>query len=129
MEFVRIFGVIAVGALIGVVLRGFDSKIAVWVSVATVIIVLIHTVRSLDPVIKLVNFISGKVDGGSEIVVVLLKVSAVNIVSYVLSVLCSECGEKSLVSVIEIVSDVMCLGASFPMLYSIYGSIIDLLGG
>ena len=129
MEFIKIFGVIAVGLVFVVVIKGFDTKMAVWVNVATVIVVLIYSVNALGPVIELVNLFSGKIENGGETIVVLVKISVVNIVSYALSVLCSECGEKSLVSVIETVSDVICLGFALPMLNSIYGSIMSLLGG
>ena len=129
MEFIKIFGIIAIGLIFCVVLKGLDSKMAVWVSVATVIVVLLYSVKALEPVVELVNSLSKKVDGGSGIVAIMLKVSMVNIVSYVLSILCSECGEKSLVSVIGVVSDVICLLLVVPMLGSIYDAVIDLLGG
>ena len=129
MEFIKIFGIIAIGLTFCVVLKVLDSKMAVWVSVATVIVVLLYSVKALEPVVELVNSLSKKVDGGSGIVAIMLKVSMVNIVSYVLSILCSECGEKSLVSVIGVVSDVICLLLVVPMLGSIYDAVIDLLGG
>ena len=95
MEFIKIVGIIAIGLTFCVVLKGLDSKMAVWVSVATVIVVLLYSVKALEPVVELVNSLSKKVDGGSGIVAIMLKVSMVNIVSYVLSILCSECGERA----------------------------------
>ena len=119
MEILQIAG-IAVGGMIMVSLvRAFKPEFAIYIVIATVIVILILCVTQLTAVFQFLKSVYDDMSYGKEYFPIIIKVLVVAYLADFTAQLCNDAGETSIGSKVELAGKIIIFYLSLPILVSI----------
>ena len=127
MEILKVAGIIILGLTLTLILKIRDVRFASTVTIVTFLIVMIWMVDTVRPIIDLVSVFTSKMNGDYNILPLVLKTTGISLVSYTISVICTENGEKTLANTMELATDIICIFMALPLIRNVFDSLIDLL--
>lgn len=128
----KIFGVAILAAFAAVFLRKSSSDIATLLKICGGVILAAACIARISPILEYVNEICSAAAFGEEIsqsVGVLLRVLCVAILTGICSNICRDCGEMSIAHYTELGGKIEILILALPLLESMLGTVIELVGG
>ena len=119
MEILQIAGIAVSGMLIVSLVRIFKPEFAIYIVIATVIVILYISLHQLTSVFQFLKSIYDEMTYGKEYFPIIIKVLAVAYVADFTSQLCSDAGETSIGSKVELAGKIIIFYISLPILVSI----------
>ncbi len=118
-----------VAAVFCVMLRGSSQVVAVLLSMAACVGILLLGLRFLEPawsVMRQMQELSGLSD---SVTAPVLKVTGIGLLTHIGAGVCQDAGEASLGKTVEISGSVLALYAALPLLSAVLDTLRQLLGG
>ena len=123
----KIIGIGLVGLIIIVILKQYKPELAIYVSMAAGVIILVYAIEELTGVINLLQSISNKTYIKSSFLKILLKITGITFITEFAVSICSDAGEKAIASKIEIGSKVVIITMSIPIITSLLELVVEIL--
>lgn len=127
MNIAAIVGAGIIAAAISAVLKRFHGEFGLFVSIAASLLILLSVLVALDPLIGLINELSGQAGADSVCVVVLMKALAVCLITQLAADSCRDSGEGAIASKIELAGKIAVLLTAVPLFESILGVVKELI--
>lgn len=119
MEILQIAGIAVSGMIIVSLVRIFKPEFAIYIVIATVIVILILCVTQLTAVFQFLKSVYDEMSYGKEFFPIIIKVLVVAYLADFTAQLCNDAGEKSIGSKVELAGKIIIFYLSLPILVSI----------
>ena len=119
MEILQIAGIAVSGMIIVSLVRTFKPEFAIYIVIATVIVILILCVTQLTAVFQFLKSVYDDMSYGKEYFPIIIKVLVVAYLADFTAQLCNDAGEKSIGSKVELAGKIIIFYLSLPILVSI----------
>lgn len=119
MEILQIAGVAVTGVIMLSLVRSLKPEMAIYIVIATVIIILIFSLEQLTAVFGFLKTVYDEMTYGKDFFPILIKVLAVAYLSDFTAQLCNDAGESSIGSKVELAGKIIIFYISLPILVSI----------
>ena len=125
----KIFGIVMLGAIIGVVLRKWNTDMALIFKATVGIVAAIACVILLCPLIERIKDMSDSALGeaASKAVSVLLRVLCVALLSHICASVCRDCGEGTMAYFAELGGKIEILMLCLPLFSDVFDVAAELL--
>ena len=123
----KIIGIGLVGLIIIVILKQYKPELAIYVSMAAGVIILVYAIEELTGVINLLQSIPNKTYINNSFLKILLKITGITFITEFAVSICSDAGEKAIASKIEIGSKVVIITMSIPIITSLLELVVEIL--
>ena len=122
---IAIIGII--GAILAVTVKQTLPELAVMVSLATCLVILLYTSKSLHNILNQFNEIIEKSGLDADYFKIALKICAIAYITEFASAVCKDAGENAISIKTEIAGKISILFLSMPIIFSFLTSISELL--
>lgn len=119
MEILQIAGIAVSGMIMVSLVRIFKPEFAIYIVIATVIVILILCVTELTAVFKFLKSVYDEMSYGKEYFPIIIKVLVVAYLADFTAQLCNDAGETSIGSKVELAGKIIIFYLSLPILVSI----------
>lgn len=119
MEILQIAGIAVSGMIIVSLVRTFKPEFAIYIVIATVIVILILCVTQLTAVFQFLKSVYDDMSYGKEYFPIIIKVLVVAYLADFTAQLCNDAGETSIGSKVELAGKIIIFYLSLPILVSI----------
>lgn len=119
MEILQIAGIAVSGMIIVSLVRAFKPEFAIYIVIATVIVILVLCVTQLTAVFQFLKSVYDEMSYGKEYFPIIIKVLVVAYLSDFTAQLCNDAGETSIGSKVELAGKIIIFYLSLPILVSI----------
>ena len=127
MDIYKVCGIVILGVVVSLVLKGCGSNLAGYLTTYISICVMLFSFVAMSPIIVFLKEIGENTRGGLEALTVLLKAVSVLSVSQVVSDICIENGEKMLLDALGFATGVAVLLLALPLLREFFVGVIGLM--
>ena len=126
-EIIKIIGIGLVALVVVVILKQYRPEYAIYVSIIAGILILVFAMEKITGIVNLLQSISDKTYINKQFLGILLKITGIAIITEFAVSICSDAGEKTIASKIEIGSKVIIIAMSIPIISSLLELIIEIL--
>ena len=119
MEILQIAGIAVSGMIMVSLVRVFKPEFAIYIVIATVIVILILCVTELTAVFQFLKSVYNEMSYGKEYFPIIIKVLVVAYLADFTAQLCNDAGETSIGSKVELAGKIIIFYLSLPILVSI----------
>ena len=126
-EIIKIVGIGLIALVIAIILKQYRPEYAIYVSIVAGILILAFIMSKITGIINLLKSISDKTYINKQFLSILLKITGIAIITEFAVSICTDAGEKAIVSKIEIGSKVIIIAMSIPIISSLLELIIEIL--
>ena len=119
MEILQIAGIAVSGMLTVSLVRIIKPEFAIYIVIATVVVILILSVQQLTAVFQFLKSVYDDMTYGKEYFPIIIKVLAVAYLADFTAQLCNDAGESSIGSKVELAGKIIIFYISLPVLVSI----------
>ena len=119
MEILQIAGIAVSGMIMVSLVRAIKPEYAIYVVIATVIVILILCVTQLTAVFQFLKSVYDDMSYGKEYFPIIIKVLVVAYLADFTAQLCNDAGETSIGSKVELAGKIIIFYLSLPILVSI----------
>jgi stage III sporulation protein AD len=119
VEILQIAGIAVSGMIIVSLVRTFKPEFAIYIVIATVIVILILCVTQLTAVFQFLKSVYDDMSYGKEYFPIIIKVLVVAYLADFTAQLCNDAGETSIGSKVELAGKIIIFYLSLPILVSI----------
>ena len=126
-EIIKIIGIGLIALVIVVILKQYRPEYTIYVSIIAGVLILFLAMEKLSGIISLLQSISDKTYINKQFLGILLKITGIAIITEFSVSICTDAGEKSIASKIEIGSKVIIIAMSIPIVSSLLELIIEIL--
>ena len=126
MEIIKISFIGIAGIMCALFLKQCKSDYAMYISVATAVVILIFIASKLKTVTDAINMFQKYVDTKGEYLVILLKMIGITYVAEFASSICKDCGYNAIATQIEIFARISLLVISLPVVLALLETISGL---
>lgn len=119
MEILQIAGIAVSGMIMVSLVRIFKPEFAIYIVIATVIVILILCVTELTAVFQFLKSVYDEMSYGKEYFPIIIKVLVVAYLADFTAQLCNDAGETSIGSKVELAGKIIIFYLSLPILVSI----------
>ena len=128
MEIMKIACIALTGVILASLMKSVNKDIALYVVLATSMIILISVIGKLTELLTFVESLYGNVTYGKEFFPIIIKILAVAYITDFTAQLCRDAGESSIGSKVELAGKVVIFYVAMPVLTAILELIDSLLG-
>ena len=118
-----------VAACMCVVLRGQTGTLAMLLSLAACVCILLLSLSFFAPILTVVQTLRDMTGLSDAVTAPMLKVAGIGIVSQAASAVCEDAGEKALGKAVEIGSSILSVYVALPLLSAVLNLLKETLGG
>ena len=119
MEILQIAGIAVSGMIMVSLVRAFKPEFAIYIVIATVIVILILCVTELTAVFQFLKSVYDEMSYGKEYFPIIIKVLVVAYLADFTAQLCNDAGEASIGNKVELAGKIIIFYLSLPILVSI----------
>ena len=119
MEILQIAGIAVSGMIIVSLVRAFKPEFAIYIVIATVIVILILCVTELTAVFQFLKSVYDEMSYGKDYFPIIIKVLVVAYLADFTAQLCNDAGETSIGNKVELAGKIIIFYLSLPILVSI----------
>jgi len=127
MEIIKIATIALAGIIAASIVRSYKEEYAIYVVIATVIIIFMMALSKLAIVFEFLGSIYGQITYGKTFFPIIIKVLAVAYLADFTAQLCEDAGEKAIGSKVEVAGKVIIFYMAIPILMAILELINSLL--
>ncbi len=128
MDIARVLALCIVATVLAVMLRSERPDIAIWLSVATAVVVLASVLTHLGFLVRTLMGLASKAKAGDVYFATVLKVIGVAYLAGFGAEICRDAGEGATATKLEFAGKVMILVIALPILMAVLETIARLLG-
>lgn len=119
MEILQIAGIAVSGMILVSLVRAFKPEFAIYIVLATVIVILILCMTQLTAVFQFLKSVYDEMSYGKDYFPIIIKVLVVAYLADFTAQLCIDAGEKSIGNKVELAGKIIIFYLSLPILVSI----------
>ena len=127
MEIIKIIGISLIGLIIIILLKQYKPEFAIYISIATGLLILILIMDKLQGIITLIKSFADKASINSTFLVLLIKITGIAFLSEFAVSICKDSGESAIASKIEMGSKIIIITMSIPIISSLLEIILKIL--
>ena len=127
MDIIKICGVGLIALILIIIIKQYRPEFAIYISIATGILILTMLTGKIQDIIGLVNNISTKAQINTEFIGLLIKITGIAFLSEFAVSICKDSGESAIATKIEIAGKIIILGLSIPIITNLLEIILDVL--
>jgi len=127
MDIVKIIGVGFIAVIIIIILKQYKPEFAVYVSIATGVIILLMLVGQISGILDLLRDISSKTSINYGFIKILIKITGIAILTEFAVSICKDSGESAIASKVDIGGKVIIVALSMPIVQSLLETVIRIL--
>ena len=127
MEIIKIIGVALIALIIIILLKQYRPEFAIYISLLTVVLILVLVMDELQGVITLLQSLANKASINGNFIALLLKITGIAFLSEFAVSICKDSGEGAIASKIEIGSKIIIISMSIPIISSLLEIILKIL--
>lgn len=126
MSFIEIIGLAVCAALVTGIVRQLSAGLAVYVTLGCTVVLTYFALMYFQPLAELFTRLSG-IQGVGTYAKIIMKLSAIGVITSIASDICSDMGENSVASKIELIGKGAACVTVVPILENLLYSVIDFL--
>ena len=126
-DVIKIIGIGLLALIIIVILKQYKPEFAIYVSMIAGVLILVLAIQKLTGIINLLQSLANKTYINKSFLSILLKITGIAFITEFAVSICSDAGEKSIASKIEIGSKVIIIAMSIPIITSLLELVIEIL--
>lgn len=127
MEIFKIAGLGIAAAAVAVFIKNWKPELAMQVSLAAAIIILVTVLPYLKTAVNMLKDISEQTGLASSHIGLVLKVVGIAYVAQFASELCRDAGENAVATKIELAGKIIIMTLSMPVIYNLLGIVNDII--
>lgn len=127
MDILQIAAIAIGGVIMAAIVKNFKPEFALYVVLATVIIIFLMALDKLTAVFQFLETVYGQMSYGKEFFPIIIKVLVVAYLADFTSQLCKDAGEGAIGSKVELAGKIIIFYLSMPILFSILELINSIL--
>lgn len=127
MEILQIAGIAISGVLLISIIRNFKPELAIYVVIATVLVIFLMALEQLTSVFQFLKTVYDEMTYGKEFFPIIIKVLVVAYLADFTAQLCNDAGESAIGSKVELAGKIIIFYLSLPILLSILTLINSIL--
>ncbi len=127
MEIIKIIGISLIGLIIIILLKQYRPEFAIYISIATGILILILVIDKLQGIVTLIQSFANRASINSSFLTLLIKITGIAFLSEFAVSICKDSGESAIASKIEIGSKIIIITMSIPIISSLLEIILKIL--
>lgn len=127
MDIVKLIGIGLIALVIIIIVKQYKPEFAIYVSLAAGILILGMTFDTISQIVGVINDYTNKASINNKFVIVLLKITGIAILAEFATSICKDAGESAIATKIDIVSKVLIVSASIPIISSLLEVILKVL--
>lgn len=127
MEIIKIIGIAFIALIIIIMLKQYRPEYAIFISILTGILILFLVMDRLTGIINLIETIQDKFSINTQFIALLIKITGIAFLSEFAVSVCKDSGEAAIASKIEIVSKIIIISMSIPIISSLLEIILKIL--
>lgn len=127
MDIIKIAIIVIIAVILIVLVKELKPEFAIYITIATSLIVLILIFGQLHTVSKEMFSIYSKITTGKEYIPIIIKILAVSYITEFTIQLCNDAGEKALGLKVEFAGKIIIFYISLPIFISIFNLLNKLL--
>ena len=126
-DVIKIIGIGLLALIIIVILKQYKPEFAIYVSMIAGVLILVLSIQKLTGIINLLQSLANKTYINKSFLSILLKITGIAFITEFAVSICSDAGEKTIASKIEIGSKVIIIAMSIPIITSLLELVIEIL--
>lgn len=124
---IKIFGIIIIALIAIVLLKDVKKEYAIFITIACVIFLFTLTANDLFEIVKELTELTGSIENLGNYIGLLVKILGISLLAQFTADLCRDCGENALASQTEIISKIVILVMTMPLLKTMITIVTGLL--
>ena len=127
MEIIKIIGVSLIAIIIAVIIKQYKPEFAVYLSIATGVIILLICTNYLANIINLIETLASKTNINVQFIKILIKITGIAILTEFAVSICKDSGETAIASKTEIGGKIIIISMSMPIIEALINTITKVL--
>ena len=127
MDIVKLIGIGLIALVIIIIVKQYKPEFAIYVSLVAGILILGMTFDTISQIVGVINDYTNKASINNKFVIVLLKITGIAILAEFATSICKDAGESAIATKIDIVTKVLIVSASIPIISSLLEVILKVL--
>ena len=127
MEIIKIIGISLIAIIIAVIIKQYKPEFAVYISIATGVIILLICTNYMANIINLVETLASKVNINTQFIKILIKITGIAILTEFAVSICKDSGETAIASKTEIGGKIIIISMSMPIIEALINTVIKVL--
>ena len=127
MEIIKIIGISLIAIIIAVIIKQYKPEFAVYLSIATGVIILLICTNYLANIINLIEILANKVNINTQFIKILIKITGIAILTEFAVSICKDSGETAIASKTEIGGKIIIISMSMPIIQALISTITKVL--
>ena len=127
MEIIKIIGVSLIAIIIAVIIKQYKPEFAVYLSIATGVIILLICTNYLANIINLIETLASKTNINVQFIKILIKITGIAILTEFAVSICKDSGETAIASKAEIGGKIIIISMSMPIIQALISTITKVL--
>ncbi len=127
MDIIKIVGIGLVSLVIIIIVKQYKPEFAVYISLASSVLILVLVFEKLSGIISLLNSIASKTSINTAFIALLIKITGIAILTEFGVSICKDCGESAIANKMDIGGKIMIIAVSIPIISSLLETVIKIL--
>ncbi len=127
MDITKIIGIAFLAVVIIIILKQSRPEFAIYASILTGIIILSMIMGSLEKIIELIRNISNKANINVQFLEIILKITAIAILSEFAVSICKDSGENAIASKVDASGKIIIITMSIPIINALLSTVLKIL--
>lgn len=126
-DIIKIIGIGIISVILIIIIKQYRAEFAIYISLISGCLILLFSMDKIKKIIDLLNSIFQKSGINSKYLEILLKMTAIAILSEFAISICKDSGENSIANKVEIGSKAIIVSMSIPIIYNLLEVILKFL--
>ncbi len=127
MDITKVIGIAFISVIIIIILKQSKPEFAIYASIIAGIIILSMMMGYLEKIIDLIKTISSKANINSQFLEIILKITAIAILSEFSVSICKDSGENSIASKVDLSGKIIIITLSIPIINALLSTVLKIL--
>ena len=127
MDITKVIGIAFISVIIIIILKQSKPEFAIYASIIAGIIILSMMMGYLEKIIDLIKTISSKANINSQFLEIILKITAIAILSEFSVSICKDSGEYSIASKVDLSGKIIIITLSIPIINALLSTVLKIL--
>ena len=127
MDITKVIGIAFISVIIIIILKQSKPEFAIHASIIAGIIILSMMMGYLEKIIDLIKTISSKANINSQFLEIILKITAIAILSEFSVSICKDSGENSIASKVDLSGKIIIITLSIPIINALLSTVLKIL--
>ena len=127
MEIVKIIGIAISAVIISVIVKQYKPEFSLYISLTACILIFFLIFDKLSGIVSLLNNLASKMEGASEFLKILIKITGIAILTEFAVNICKDAGENAIGSKVDLGGKVIIVTMSIPIISAMLETVLKIL--